>query len=189
MRSILTAATAAALFWFGAAGAQTRKSTPSKAPAKTVAKAPAKAPAKSPARKSTAGAHKPAAATVHRSTAARKSPASSSRTAASARNRRTTRRPATTWRNRQTAPSTERYKEIQGALVTRGYLSAEEANGAWGPNSISALKRFQTDQNIESNGKINSLSLIALGLGPNHGNSAAAAPPPPKPPQEPEPGR
>ena len=82
----------------------------------------------------------------------------------------------TTWRNRQMAPSPERYKEVQGALVSKGYLKPEEAGGAWGQSSTDALKRFQADQNLESNGKINSLSLIALGLGPKHD-----AAPPPKP--------
>src|SRR5690242_11144191 len=70
--------------------------------------------------------------------------------------------PRTTWRNRQTAPSPERYKEIQEALVAKGYLSPEAAAGGWGESSTEALKKFQADQNLESTGKINSLSLIAL---------------------------
>jgi len=77
----------------------------------------------------------------------------------------------TTWRNRQMSPAPERYKEIQEALVAKGYLSSEDANGAWNTASTEALKRFQSEQNIESNGKINSLSLIALGLGPKRDNS------------------
>jgi len=72
----------------------------------------------------------------------------------------------TTWRNRQLAPTPERYKEIQQALVAKGYLKPEDATGGWDQNSLDALKKFQADQNIESTGKINSLSLIALGLGP-----------------------
>ena len=86
--------------------------------------------------------------------------------------------PRTTWRNRQTTPSPERYKEIQEALASKGYLKPEEAGGAWGQSSADALKRFQADQNLESTGKINSLSLIALGLGPKHDGPAT----PPKPP-------
>jgi hypothetical protein len=85
--------------------------------------------------------------------------------------------PRTTWRNRQAAPTPERYKEIQEALAAKGYMRAEDASGAWGDASSDALKRFQADQNLESTGKINSLSLIALGLGPKHDNA-----PPPKPP-------
>jgi hypothetical protein len=63
-------------------------------------------------------------------------------------------------------PTPERYKQIQDMLVAKGYLSGEEANGTWGPSSVDALKRFQAQQNIDATGKINSLSLIALGLGP-----------------------
>ena len=73
---------------------------------------------------------------------------------------------ATTWRNRQIAPSIVRYREIQTALAARGYLPNESATGVWSQESSDALKKFQTEQNIESSGKINSLSLIALGLGP-----------------------
>jgi peptidoglycan hydrolase-like protein with peptidoglycan-binding domain len=62
-------------------------------------------------------------------------------------------------------PSPERLKEIQQALATRGYFTTEP-DGTWGPASIDALKRFQHDQNLVEDGKIGSLSLIALGLGP-----------------------
>ena len=77
-------------------------------------------------------------------------------------------RPAVTWRNRQTIPSTDRYREIQSALASRGFLSPEQATGTWGQTSSDALKRFQQEQNLEASGKVNSLSLIALGLGPKH---------------------
>lgn len=62
-------------------------------------------------------------------------------------------------------PSPERYKEIQQALASRGYFTGEP-DGTWGPASIDALRRFQHDQNLVEDGKIGSLSLIALGLGP-----------------------
>ena len=52
--------------------------------------------------------------------------------------------------------------------MARGYLSSEEANGSWGPSSTEAMKRFQAEQTLESTGRIDSLSLIALGLGPKH---------------------
>ena len=42
-----------------------------------------------------------------------------------------------------------------------------------------ALKQFQAEQHIDSSGKINSLSLIALGLGPKHDPAAVKPPPPP----------
>lgn len=68
-------------------------------------------------------------------------------------------------RNYQAAPTPERYKEIQQALASKGYFKGE-VNGTWGPDSIEALRRFQGEQNLEPDGKIGSLSLIALGLGP-----------------------
>lgn len=57
--------------------------------------------------------------------------------------------------------------------MAKGYLKPEDANGTWGQSSVDALKRFQTEQKIDSSGKINSLSLIALGLGPRHDTAAA----------------
>jgi Putative peptidoglycan binding domain len=75
---------------------------------------------------------------------------------------------AVTWRNRQLSPSQDRYREIQQALASKGYLQPEQATGAWDQNSADALKRFQAEQNLDPSGKINSLSLIALGLGPKH---------------------
>ncbi len=107
--------------------------------------------------------------TVHRVASrapAKRAPAKSSSKVTA---HKTTRRaPATTWRNRQLAPSPERYKEIQDALVAKGYLRPEDEGAGWNQASMDALKRFQVEQNIEASGKINSLSLIALGLGPRH---------------------
>lgn len=101
-----------------------------------------------------AGARKAGSASTRNSSAARKR---SSRKSQMARSRR----PA------QSAPAPERYKQIQQALAEKGYLSGD-ASGRWGAESVEALKRFQEDQNLEPTGKINSLSLIALGLGPEH---------------------
>jgi peptidoglycan hydrolase-like protein with peptidoglycan-binding domain len=70
-------------------------------------------------------------------------------------------------------PAPERYKEIQQALFDRGYFMGQ-VDGSWGPDSTDALKRFQTDQSLDADGKIGALSLIALGLGPRR--SAAAKP-------------
>ena len=66
---------------------------------------------------------------------------------------------------RQSAPTPERYREIQQALTDKGY-SAGPVDGSWGTEWVSALKKFQADQNLASDGKLGSLSLIALGLGP-----------------------
>ncbi|HTP34809.1 MAG TPA: peptidoglycan-binding protein [Candidatus Acidoferrales bacterium] len=110
-------------------------------------------------------------------TASTKAPAKKGATTASVRKKSPAKKSAT-WRNRQLTPSPERYREIQNALVAKGYLQGEDANGAWNQNSIDALRRFQYEQNLEPSGKINSLSLIALGLGPKRETAAAASPPP-----------
>jgi peptidoglycan hydrolase-like protein with peptidoglycan-binding domain len=80
-------------------------------------------------------------------------------------------------RSYQQVPTPDRYKEIQQALASKGYLQSEP-NGQWGPESADALKRFQADQSLMPDGKINSLSLIALGLGPKRltAKSEAATP-------------
>jgi Putative peptidoglycan binding domain len=95
----------------------------------------------------------------------------------------------TTWRTRQTTPTADRYREIQEALASRGYLSLEEANGTWGPSSADALKKFQAEQTLESTGRIDSLSLIALGLGPKHDSSVPLVVDGNLLPLQPEPGR
>jgi peptidoglycan hydrolase-like protein with peptidoglycan-binding domain len=74
----------------------------------------------------------------------------------------------------QQQPSVDRYKEIQQALADKGYFQGP-VDGAWNPGSVEALKRFQKDQNLDPDGKIGSLSLIALGLGPKRGVAAAQA--------------
>lgn len=74
----------------------------------------------------------------------------------------------------QQQPTPERYKEIQQALTGKGYFKGA-ADGNWGTDSVDALKRFQHDQNLPEDGKIGSLSLIALGLGPKH-DAAAEVP-------------
>jgi hypothetical protein len=106
---------------------------------------------------------------------ARKTAASGAGTATARRGKKAA-APRTTWRNRQTMPTPDRFKEIQTALADKGYLAPEEANGAWDQSSADALRKFQADQNLETTGKINSLSLIALGLGPRH-ESALSRPP------------
>jgi peptidoglycan hydrolase-like protein with peptidoglycan-binding domain len=100
----------------------------------------------------------------HHRTATAAVPATNGKTTKTAAHHKgkTAKRPS---RYYQQAPSPERYKEIQQALASKGYFQGEPT-GAWGPDSVEALKRFQTDQSLNPDGKIGSLSLIALGLGP-----------------------
>ena len=108
-------------------------------------------------------------------TVSKKSVSTHTRAAASKSGKKApTRRVAT--RSRQMTPTPERYKEIQQALSAKGYLPAEQANGKWDDSSTAALKKFQTDQNLDASGKINSLSLIALGLGPKHDATTSKPP-------------
>lgn len=76
---------------------------------------------------------------------------------------------------RQNTPTPERYREIQQALVERGYTDATP-DGVWNAQWIDSLRRFQADQNLEVDGKLGALSLIALGLGPKR--QALQLPPP-----------
>jgi hypothetical protein len=135
-----------------------------------------KAPAKTTVAKKKAVAHKSATA------APGKKGVTTTRTA-SARGKKAPVRRGVTWRNRQMAPTADRYREIQGALAAKGFLQPQDATGTWNQTSADALKRFQADQNLESSGKINSLSLIALGLGP-HRDSASPSPKPAQPPMQ-----
>ena len=79
--------------------------------------------------------------------------------------------PSTARRSGQLAPTADRYKDIQQALADKGYFQGT-VDGTWGPGSVDALKRFQKDQNLTETGKLDSLSLIALGLGPKRNLSA-----------------
>jgi murein L,D-transpeptidase YcbB/YkuD len=71
----------------------------------------------------------------------------------------------------QLHPDPERYQEIQKALSDKGYFKGE-VNGQWTNDSADALKRFQADQKLEPDGKINALTLSALGLGAKHDGGA-----------------
>ncbi len=66
---------------------------------------------------------------------------------------------------RQITPSEDRYKEIQQALTRQGYLQGEPT-GIWDDASQDALRRFQTDHELDATGKLSARSLISLGLGP-----------------------
>jgi hypothetical protein len=130
-------------------------------------------PGAAPQKKSPA----PAARKTAANKAAPKKGAATAKKSSTASKKKTTSRkaaPATTWRNRQIAPEPQRYRDIQEALIEKGYLQGAPT-GRWDQASIDALRRFQQEQNLQPSGKINSLSLIALGLGPKY--DAAAMPP------------
>jgi len=144
--------------------------------ATTAAPAPKKAVAKKTVTAKKTVATKPVATT--KTGAARKT----GKTAAGKAGTRTA--AARTWQPRQLTPTPDRYKEIQQALVTKGYLKSDPT-GVWDAESVDALRQYQTDQKLTPTGKISAQSLIGLGLGPKTATSplapAAAAPPAPQP--------
>jgi peptidoglycan hydrolase-like protein with peptidoglycan-binding domain len=73
----------------------------------------------------------------------------------------------------QQAPAPERVKEIQAALAERGFYKGEPS-GKWDQKSQEAMKAFQEANSLRVTGKIDALSLQALGLG---SEIAGAAPP------------
>jgi peptidoglycan hydrolase-like protein with peptidoglycan-binding domain len=123
---------------------------------------PAKTGKTTPPAKSTA-LSKPKRASPKKTVASKKS---SKRGKKSASRKRHT----PSWRRGQQVPTPERHREIQQALLGHGYLQAAPT-GVWGEESVDALRRFQQDQHLEPTGKLDSLSLIALGLGPKRGPS------------------
>lgn len=142
------------------------------------------APRSSPPKKT--AAKKPAAKTA---AANKTAPKTASTKTASTKKGRSSKKPVRTaaaGRSRQMAPTPERYRDIQQALVDRGYLKSEP-NGIWDAQSADALRQFQIDQKLSPTGKISSASLIGLGLGPKNEQTdpSATAPktaePPPPP--------
>jgi len=125
-------------------------------------------PSKSKTTKHSSATKRTQAARSATSSSATKTPTTST-TAHRRASSKTTKRTQTQTAHRltQQQPSSDRYKEIQQALADKGYFSGP-ADGNWGPESVDALKRFQREQNLTEDGKIGSLSLIALGLGPKH---------------------
>ena len=79
--------------------------------------------------------------------------------------------PRKSYRAVQQVPTPDRYREIQQALAAKGYFTGE-ADGVWGPDSVDALKHFQRDQGLSDDGKLDSLTIIGLGLGPQRSTNA-----------------
>lgn len=126
----------------------------------------------------------------------RTAPTSSSKAKATSHNTHSSKKTRHTARKRrparpsyQTQPTVDRYKDIQQALADKGYFKGD-ITGEWGPDSNDALLRFQTDNKLPNDGKINSLSLIQLGLGPKRDPIKPVLTPPVTPvvPTSPSPG-
>lgn len=175
MRSAAVLALASALLYGAADTTTPKKSKPvPSTKSKAAGKAKSSSKSKSAGKSGTTGGSRTAKSSAHRSTTAKSATSKKSKVAGK-RGKGSHSASEATWRSRQLAPTPERYKEIQSALVERGYLK-KDASGVWDADSTDALRRFQQDQSLEATGKLNSLSLIALGLGPKHPAPAPAAP-------------
>jgi len=152
----------AALLCFVATGFQTppqSKKPTTKHKSSTASK---KVPART--RKPTTSSAKKRVTTKRPAVSSAKKPVPTKKSTKTAKKSRSRKR-APSWRTSQQVPTSDRYHQIQQVLIDKGYLGGP-ATGAWGPESVAALKKFQGDQNLEPSGKLDSLSLIALGLGP-----------------------
>ncbi len=77
------------------------------------------------------------------------------------------------YRYGQRAPTRTRYKQIQTALAKRGF-SPGPIDGQWGSKTSAALKRFEKAHDLRADGKLDSLTLIVLGLGSKRLSSVSA---------------
>ena len=68
--------------------------------------------------------------------------------------------------------------DLQNAFKALAADALKSNNSSFLQVAQETLKRFQSEQNLESTGKINSLSLIALGLGPKHDSAPVRVPVP-----------
>jgi len=143
------------------AGAQTKAAPATK---KTPPKTIPKATSKSPPSKTAASAKK----------------GTGTKTGKASKTGKSTKKNTAPVRRVQATPTPERYKDIQAALIAKGYLHGEPT-GVWDSDSMDAMRRFQTDQKQTPTGKITAPSLIGLGLGPKPGDSGPVTPNTPEP--------
>lgn len=165
----------------GNASAARKKTTTSKTSSAKTGVRKASTSAKAPAKTAKKGASRKGSQQVARGS----SKSATTRRASSSSRRRRASIPS--FRAGQQHPTPDRIKDIQSALIARGYMQGE-ADGAWSASTVDALKRFQQDQNLNADGKLTSMSLIALGLGPKRSGLASAPKPAtvpaPAPPEE-----
>ena len=112
------------------------------------------------------------ASTAQAKAAAPKKAASSKASSAShgKRSRRSSRR-----ERGQKAPTSERISEIQQALAKDGSF-AGNPNGKWDDATVEAMRKFQTRNGLNPNGKLDALTLQKLGLGSKTAGVAAPIP-------------
>ena len=73
------------------------------------------------------------------------------------------------------APSQTRISEIQSALARSGYYDADP-NGKWDAKTVAAVKKFQSENNLDPTGKLDAPTLQKLGLGSDIAGVSAPKP-------------
>jgi peptidoglycan hydrolase-like protein with peptidoglycan-binding domain len=68
-------------------------------------------------------------------------------------------------------------RTIQGKLRQLGFYSGE-ADGVWGPNTQTAIARFQQSRGLQATGQLNPNTITAMGLDPNNLAAQTRATPP-----------
>ena len=88
----------------------------------------------------------------------------------------------------QKAPTPDRIREIQSALIREGAFGGQPT-GKWDDATVNAMKKFQENQGLNPTGKIDAVTLNKLGLGSDTAGKGAPIPtasttaPPPAPAQ------
>jgi hypothetical protein len=77
------------------------------------------------------------------------------------------------------APSRERTTQIQTALARGGYYKGDP-DGKWDADTVAAVQKFQSANNIDATGKLDAPTLQKLGLGSDIAGVAAPKPLVPK---------
>jgi peptidoglycan hydrolase-like protein with peptidoglycan-binding domain len=94
-----------------------------------------------------------------------KNPASTTSASKKQPAKRSTKKRTTRSRARgQSAPTSDRIREIQEALAKAGNYSGEP-NGKWDSATGEAMRKFQEAQGLKPTGKLDALTLQKLGLG------------------------
>jgi len=75
----------------------------------------------------------------------------------------------------QKAPTSDRIREIQDALVREGALDGKPT-GKWDATTVEAMKKFQGNHGLSPTGKIDAVTLEKLGLGSDTAGKGAPIP-------------
>lgn len=100
---------------------------------------------------------------------------SSAGTSKSSSRKKTKRKRQSTRMRLPKAPTPDRISEIQTALARGGYYQGDP-NGKWDAQTTAAMRKFQTANHLDANGKLDAPSLQKLGLGSDIAGVSAPKP-------------